>query len=84
MSRSFEKAIASYGYWVEGVFMTKVAAQKFAEQMIGSTVDGSPLAPARQFRIIDTWLEDDFDDPGKGKVIATCQEIGRPGPQEVK
>jgi hypothetical protein len=83
VSKPFEKVIATYGYWpcTQGIFMTKGAAQKFAEQMIDATVDGSPLVPSKQFRVISTRMDDDPADSSKGCVIAICQEIQRTSPQ---
>lgn len=96
MSEQIEVQVASYGYDFGAIRMNKETAQKYAEQLVGQEVAdllpgsiGAQLrvqgfVPIRMLRVLSTRLEDDPTNPLQGKVIAICQEIRRPGPQEVK
>jgi len=80
VSEQFEMIVATYGYPYEGIQMSREAAQRLADTLPGKNI----VAAHIQYRIISTRLEDDPTNPLQGKVIAVCQEIVRPGPEETK
>ena len=90
MSEPIELEIVIATYGVPGhISFKRDVAEKFAQQYMGSLVNEhgqrvSPHSEHARYRMVSYRMEDDPTDPCKGQVIAVCQEIQRPGPQETK
>jgi hypothetical protein len=72
--KKFEGAIASYGYPVNGVILSREAAEILATQLPGRVVDNVfGIGYAKQWRVLSARIEE--REEGKGVVIASCEVI---------